>query len=254
MDHHKKKHKKDDKKKHKKHKHSNDKKKRKHDDDNVALVATSNECRKRYYSSSDLDSSDDDNDKNHNNNMLIPYNTNTSSIEGLKIDRRGDKDLAYDIGIYRLEIPIYCVTVTQGSVSSKHLSNTSIHSNSNDTIERYFHNKNRKLVTDSTISRLRLRSIDININSNNYDSKPVSRGLPLELTLGFVPTTHYNSADDEIMANTNSNVIINVNVNTDTEFAEKWLIERNKYISRKVIIQLLISCYINTYTNFIDKR
>ena len=254
MDNHKKKHKKD-KKNHKDRHH--DRKKRKTNDD-AALVSIPNESsRKRYYSSSDLDSSDEDNDNtNYNNSVLIPYNSNTysnsNSIDGLKIDRKGDRDLAYDIGIYRLEIPIYSVTITQGSVSSKYLSNTNFNNSSNDIIERYFHSKNRKLVADNTISRLRLRSIDINNINNNSDSKPTSRGLPLELTLGFIPTTHYNSADDEIMANTNRNISINVNVNTDTEFAEKWLIERNKYFSKKVIILSTSLSNINTNINNID--
>jgi len=234
--------------KHKKHKHSkkhkSEKKKRKvdHDDSNLALISTiadNSSSRKRYYSSSDLDSSDDEDDVvvgSKLNNMIIPYNNsnNISSIEGLKLDRKGDKDLALDIGIYRLDIPTYSVTILQGLVSSKYLNSSSSNNNNrnNDSIDRYFHSKNRKLITDNTISRLRLR---LNSDANKISN----RGLSLESSLGIIPTTHYNSVDDEIDANTNINISINGNVNTDAEVAEKLLVERNKHFSKKVTVIII---------------
>ena len=233
--------------KHKKHKHSkkhkSEKKKRKvdHDDSNLALISTiadNSSNRKRYYSSSDLDSSDDENDvvvDSKLNNMIIPYNNSNNyniSIEGLKLDSKGDKDLALDIGIYRLDIPTYSVTILQGLVSSKYLNNSSSSNNrNNDSIDRYFHSKNRKLITDNTISRLRLRL--------NSDNKSSNRGLSLESSLGIIPTTHYNSVDDEIDANANINISINGNVNTDVEVAEKLLVERNKHFSKKVTVIII---------------
>jgi len=242
--------------KHKKHKHSkkhkSEKKKRKvdHDDSNLALISTipdNSSSRKRYYSSSDLDSSDDENDvvvDSKLNNMIIPYNNRNniiSSIEGMKFDSKGDKDLALDIGIYRLDIPTYSVTILQGLVSSKYLNSSSSSNNSgnNNSIDRYFHSKNRKLITDNTISRLRLR---LNSDAN----KSSNRGLSLESSLGIIPTTHYNSVDEEIDANTNINISINGNVNTDVEVAEKLLVERNKHFSKKVaviILFILLICY-----------
>jgi len=231
--------------KHKKHKHSkkhkSEKKKRKVDDSS---------SRKRYYSSSDLDSSDDENDvvvDSKLNNMIIPYNNsnNYNSIEGMKLDSKGDKDLALDIGIYRLDIPTYSVTILQGLVSSKYLNSSSDNNNkNNDSIDRYFHSKNRKLITDNTISRLRLR-----LNSDT--NKSSNRGLSLESSLGIIPTTHYNSVDEEIDASTNINISINGNVNTDVEVAEKLLVERNKYFSKKVTVIIYYLYNYNYTTNLL---
>jgi len=66
------------------------------------------------------------------------------------------------------------------------------------------------------------------------------RGLPLESTLGLIPVTHYSSAEEEInyyssySNNNNNDNNNNIIICNDNELADKWLVERNNYLAKRI--------------------